>query len=92
MSARRESLVELQFVTGLAKDLVMRLAMLLKTARMHSVNNAALRYSVKIYAQSSNDLLKHLGECECEAQVESMRSRIKGACGPLKHRIRSGRH
>lgn len=72
MSARRESLVELQFVTGLAKDLVMRLAMLLKTARMHSVNNAALRYSVKIYAQSSNDLLKHLGEYAVRGDRDSV--------------------
>ncbi len=69
---RRESAAEKHFVTNLAKDLVTRLAMLLKTARMHSVNNEALRYSVKIYSQSSNDLLKHLGEFAVRGDRDSI--------------------
>ncbi|GEM_PF-2028523 len=71
-SGRKASVIEQQFVTNLAKDLVTRLAMLLKTARMHSVNNEALRYSVKIYSQSSNDLLKHLGEYAVRGDRDSI--------------------
>jgi HD-GYP domain-containing protein (c-di-GMP phosphodiesterase class II) len=68
----RESSQEQAFVTSLAKDLVTRLAMLLKTARMHSVNNAALQYSVKIFCEASNDLLKHLGEFAVRGDRDSI--------------------
>lgn len=71
-AGRKASAQEQAFVVGLAKDLVTRLAMLLKTARMHSVNNEALRYSVKIYSQSSNDLLKHLGEFAVRGDRDSI--------------------
>ncbi len=49
-------------VHALGKDLVSRLAMLLKTVRIHSVHNEALKFSVRIFVESANSLFGHLGD------------------------------
>ena len=75
MSTRRRrggSAQETQQVHTLGEDLVNRLAMLLKTARLHSVNNKALTYSIKIFVEAANTLLQHLGEWSLRGDQNSV--------------------
>lgn len=59
-------------VHALGKDLVSRFAMLFKTVRIHSVQNSALQYSVKIFTQAANDLYSHLGDFSIRGDVDSV--------------------
>jgi HD-GYP domain-containing protein (c-di-GMP phosphodiesterase class II) len=59
-------------VHALGKDLVSRFAMLFKTVRIHSVHNAALQYSVKIFTQAGNDLYSALGDFVMRGDVDSV--------------------
>ncbi|MCP4873117.1 MAG: hypothetical protein GY898_30865 [Proteobacteria bacterium] len=59
-------------VHALGKDLVSRFAMLFKTVRIHSVQNSALQYSVKIFTQAANDLYSHLGDFVIRGDVDSV--------------------
>jgi len=59
-------------VHSLGKDLVSRFAMLFKTVRIHSVQNSALQYSVKIFTQAANDLYSHLGDFVMKGDVDSV--------------------
>jgi HD-GYP domain-containing protein (c-di-GMP phosphodiesterase class II) len=70
--APRDALMEEAQVHALGKDLVGRLAMLLKTARIHSVHNAALQYSVKIFMDAANALWRHLGDFTLRGAVDSV--------------------
>ena len=69
---QQASLMEEARVHALGKDLVSRLAMLLKTVRIHSAHNQALRYSVKIFVQSANSLAQHLGDFTLRGDADSV--------------------
>lgn len=69
---QRDNLLEEARVHGLGKDLVSRLAMLFKTVRIHSVNNSALQYSVKIFVEATNTLFRHLGDFSVRGDVDSV--------------------
>ncbi len=70
--AQQASLQEEARVHALGKDLVSRFAMLFKTVRIHSVQNSALQFSVKIFTQAANDLYQHLGEFTLRGDVDSV--------------------
>lgn len=70
--ARRVDLMEEAEVHALGKDLVSRLAMLIKTVRIHSVNNAALQYSVKIFDEAANALYAHLGDFTLRGDADAI--------------------
>lgn len=57
---------------ALAKDLVTRLAMLLKTVRLHSVHNSALQYSVKIFVLAIQALHQRIGEFTLRGDGDSL--------------------
>jgi HD-GYP domain-containing protein (c-di-GMP phosphodiesterase class II) len=67
----RDRLMEEARVHALGKALVSRFAMLLKTARIHSVQNAALQYSVKIFVDAANNLVLALGDFMLRGDVDS---------------------
>lgn len=67
----RDRMMEDARVHALGKALVSRFAMLLKTARIHSVQNAALQYSVKIFVDAANKLVLHLGDFMLRGDVDS---------------------
>jgi hypothetical protein len=54
------------------RNLVSRLAMLFKTVRLHSAQNEALRYSVKILVEASNALYTRLGDYTLRGDVNSV--------------------
>ncbi len=66
------SLMEEAAVHSLGKDLVSRMAMLLKTVRIHSINNSALQYSVKIFMSAANSLYSHLGDFTLRGDIDSV--------------------
>lgn len=66
------SLMEEAAVHALGKDLVSRMAMLLKTVKIHSVNNSALQYSVKIFMNATNSLYSHLGDFTLRGDIDSV--------------------
>jgi len=68
----RDQLMEEAQIHSLGKDLTSRFAMLLKTARIHSVHNSALQYSIKIFVDASNTLVLHLGEFTLRGDVDSV--------------------
>lgn len=68
----RDQLMEDAQIHALGKDLTSRFAMLLKTARIHSVHNSALQYSIKIFVDASNSLVLHLGEFTLRGDVDSI--------------------
>jgi HD-GYP domain-containing protein (c-di-GMP phosphodiesterase class II) len=68
----RANILEEAAVHALGKDLVSRIAMLLKTVRIHSVQNSALQYSVKIFVQAANALYAHLGDFTLRGDVDAM--------------------
>jgi HD-GYP domain-containing protein (c-di-GMP phosphodiesterase class II) len=68
----RANILEEAAVHALGKDLVSRLAMLLKTVRIHSVQNSALQYSVKIFTEAANQLFAHLGEFTLRGDIDAM--------------------
>ncbi|MEE2827924.1 MAG: HD domain-containing phosphohydrolase [Myxococcota bacterium] len=70
--AQQKDLVQQTEIQTLGKNLVSRLAMLFKTARIHSVQNQALRYSVKILVEASNALYARLGEYTLRGDVDSI--------------------
>jgi len=59
-------------IQALGKNLVSRLAMLFKTVRIHSVQNQALRYSVKILVEAANALYTRLGEYTLRGDIDSI--------------------
>ena len=59
-------------IQALGKNLVSRLAMLFKTVRIHSVQNEALRYSVKILVEAANALFTRLGDYTLRGDVDSV--------------------
>ena len=67
----RDRMMEDARVHALGKALVSRFAMLLKTARIHSVQNTALQYSVKIFVDAANNLVLHLGDFMLRGDVDS---------------------
>ncbi len=69
---QRANILEEAAVHALGKDLVSRLAMLMKTVRIHSVQNSALQYSVKIFNQAANSLYSHLGDFTLRGDVDAM--------------------
>lgn len=68
----RANILEEAAVHALGKDLVSRMAMLLKTVRIHSVQNSALQYSVKIFVQAANQLYSHLGDFTLRGDIDSV--------------------
>ena len=68
----KDQLMEEAQIHALGKDLTSRFAMLLKTARIHSVQNSALQYSIKIFTDASNSLILHLGEFTLRGDVDSV--------------------
>lgn len=71
-SEYRDQLMEEAQIHSLGKDLTSRFAMLLKTARIHSVHNSALQYSIKIFVDASNTLVLHLGEFTLRGDEDSV--------------------
>ena len=71
-SASNMDILQQAEIQSLGKNLVSRLAMLFKTVRIHSVQNEALRYSVKILVQASNDLYSRLGEYTLRGDIDSI--------------------
>jgi hypothetical protein len=69
---RAKDLIEEAEIQALGKNLVSRLAMLFKTVRIHSVHNAALGYSVKIFVESANALYTQLGEYTLRGDIDSI--------------------
>ena len=67
----RDRMMEQARVNALGKALVSRFAMLLKTSRIHSVQNEALKYSVKIFVSAANDLVLHLGDFMLRGDVDA---------------------
>ncbi|MCO4772191.1 MAG: hypothetical protein KDA24_19310 [Deltaproteobacteria bacterium] len=67
----RDRMMEDARVHALGKALVSRFAMLLKTARIHSVQNQALQYSVKIFVDAANNLVLHLGDFMLRGDVDA---------------------
>lgn len=59
-------------VQALGNNLVSRLAMLFKTVRIHSVQNEALRYSVKILVEAANSLFTRLGDYTLRGDIDSI--------------------
>jgi hypothetical protein len=59
-------------IQALGKNLVSRLAMLFKTVRIHSVQNEALRYSVKILVEAANALFTRLGDYTLRGDIDSI--------------------
>lgn len=59
-------------IHAMGKDLVSRLAMLFKTVRIHSVQNSALQYSVKIFVEAANTLYQNLGDYTLRGDVDSI--------------------
>jgi hypothetical protein len=68
----QKDLMEEAQIHALGKDLVSRFAMLLKTVRIHSVNNAALQYSVRIFCDAAQSLYGHLGDYTLRGDIDSM--------------------
>lgn len=68
----RDRMMEHARVNALGKGLVSRFAMLLKTARIHSVHNEALKYSVKIFVSAANDLVLHLGDFMLRGDLDAV--------------------
>lgn len=68
----RDRMMEQARVHALGKALVSRFAMLLKTARLHSAQNSALQYSVKIFVDAANELTLHLGDFMLRGDQDSM--------------------
>ena len=69
---RSTDLLQEAEIQALGKNLVSRLAMLFKTVKIHSAQNAALRYSVKIMVQAANALHARLGEYTLRGDIDSM--------------------
>jgi len=68
----QKDLMEEARIHALGKDLVSRFAMLLKTVRIHSVNNAALQYSVRIFCEAAQALYGHLGDFTLRGDIDAM--------------------
>ena len=68
----KANILEEAAVHALGKALVSRMAMLLKTVRIHSVQNSALQYSVKIFVEAANSLYSHLGDFTLRGDVDAM--------------------
>jgi len=69
---RSKDLLQEAEVQALGKNLVSRLAMLFKTVRIHSVQNEALRYSVKILVEAANSLFTRLGDYTLRGDIDSI--------------------
>lgn len=68
----RKHTAETAELQALSKDLVTRLAMLLKTVRLHSVHNSALQYSVKIFVLAIQALHQRIGEFTLRGDGDSL--------------------
>lgn len=69
---QRMDLVEEALIESLGKALATRLAMLVRTVRVHSVNNAALQYSVRSFAEALGQLHMHTSEVSLRGDDESV--------------------